>query len=55
MVRALNKIASKTKNLEDINLVLQYVSKLKVRDSYKANLCDFYSQYYKYCMLLFLS
>ncbi len=53
MVRALNRIASKTGNLEDTNLAMQYFSRLKVKDSYKANLCDFYNQYCKFYGIAF--
>ena len=46
MVRALNSIAAKI-NLDNTCSFSEFVAKGKWRESYKANLCDFYSHYCK--------
>ena len=46
MVRALSSLASKV-NIEDPDEVSILIAQGKWRDSYKANLCDFYSHYCK--------
>ncbi len=52
MIRALNLIASRAE-LENTSSVLQYVARGKWRDSYKANLCDFYNHYCKFYGIAF--
>jgi integrase len=47
LIRALKKIA-KHVNLNNPNDVLDYIARKNVRDSYKANLCDFYKHYADY-------
>jgi integrase len=44
LIRALNDIGCHA-NLNDSSEVLAYIAKKKVKDSYKANLCDFYQHY----------
>ncbi len=44
MVKALMKI-SRNVDIDNPSEVLTYIAKLKAMDSYKANLCDFYSHY----------
>jgi len=46
-------IASKTE-FENTSSVLEYVARGKWRDSYKANLCDFYNHYCKFYGISFL-
>jgi len=45
-------IASRTE-FDKTDSVLEYVAKGKWRDSYKANLCDFYNQYCKFYGIVF--
>ena len=52
LTRALNEIGNHA-NLDNPGEVLTYVAKKKVRDSYKANLCDFYQHYAEYCHFSF--
>jgi hypothetical protein len=47
LIRALNFIASRVV-VENTGSVLEFVARGKWRDSYKANLCDFYNQYCKF-------
>jgi hypothetical protein len=47
LIRALNLIASKTE-FENTSSVLEYVARGRWRESYKANLCDFYNHYCKH-------
>jgi integrase len=53
MVRALNSIAAKI-DLHGTNSFYDFLNRLKVRESYKANLCDFYSHYCKFYEISFV-
>jgi len=53
MVRALNNIAAKI-NLENTFSFCEFVARSKWRESYKANLCDFYSHYCKFYNIAFV-
>jgi integrase len=53
MVRALNSIASKI-DLDKTNFFLTYVAKGKWRQSYKANLCDYYNHYCEFYNISFV-
>jgi integrase len=46
LIRALNSIASQV-NIDDSSSVLELIARGHWRDSYKSNLCDFYSHYCK--------
>ena len=52
LIRALNSIASRV-GLDETGSVLAYVARGKWRDSYKANLCDFYNHYCKFYGIIF--
>ncbi len=52
LITALNHVASRV-DVEDTSAVLELVAKAKWRDSYKANLCDFYSHYCKFYNIAF--
>ena len=47
LIRALNCIASKV-NIDNTAMVLELIARGKWRDSYKSNLCDFYSHCCKF-------
>jgi hypothetical protein len=47
LIRALNCIASKV-NIDNTAMVLELIARRKWRDSYKSNLCDFYSHCCKF-------
>jgi integrase len=53
LIRGLNSIASKVV-LEEPSRVLEYIAHGKWRGSYKANLCDFYGHYCKFCNIAFV-
>lgn len=53
MIRALNFIALRAE-LENTSSVLTFIARAKWRDSYKANLCDFYNQYCKFYGIMFV-
>jgi integrase len=53
MVRALNSIAAKI-NLDDTYSFSEYIARGKWRQSYKANLCDFYNHYCKFYNIAFV-
>jgi len=53
LIRALNFISLRTE-LENTGSVLGFIARAKWRDSYKANLCDFYNQYCKFYGIVFV-
>ncbi len=52
LITALNHVASRV-DIEDVSAVSELVARAKWRDSYKANLCDFYSHYCKFYNIAF--
>jgi integrase len=52
LIRALNFIAARTE-LDNTSSVSAFIARGKWRDSYKANLCDFYNQYCKFYGIAF--